>query len=97
MPTPSLPPKSRRQIAAEYQISSDTLRRRLRRMKIAIPNGLILPAHQRQVYERLGYPAGVDPADYAEIPLPEEVEKEESDRPVRPHPRPRIVHSKRSA
>jgi hypothetical protein len=43
-----VPPNTRRQIAAEYQISSDTLRRRLRQMKIAIPNGLILPAHQRQ-------------------------------------------------
>jgi hypothetical protein len=42
-------------------------------MKIAIPNGSILPAYQRQVYERLSYPAGVDPADYAEIPLPEDV------------------------
>jgi hypothetical protein len=39
-------------------------------MKIEIPNGTILPAHQRQMYERLGYPAGIDPADYAELPLP---------------------------
>ena len=71
MPTPTIPPKTRIQIAAEYQISQDTLRRRLGRSQVALPTGSILPAHQRLLYERLGYPAGVDPADYADIPIPE--------------------------
>ena len=70
MPTPSLPPKSRRQIAAEYQVSEATLRRRLRQLELCLPKGYIFPAHQRLVYERLGYPAGIDPADYEDIPLP---------------------------
>ena len=55
IPTPTIPPKTRIQIAAEYQISQNTLRRRLGRSQVDLPAGSILPAHQRLLYERLGY------------------------------------------
>jgi hypothetical protein len=75
MPTPPVPSKTRAQIAAEYQVSPSTLRRRINKARLAIPAGTIFPAYQRLLYERLGYPGGVDSADYAEIPLPEDTKK----------------------
>jgi len=67
---PSVPPKSRAQIASEYHISTITLRRYLRRHKLLIPNGSILPAYQKLIYHTLGWPSDVDPIIYQRIPLP---------------------------
>lgn len=72
-----IPPKTRKQIADEYGISTITLRRRLKKLKVPLPSGNLLPAHQRLVYERLGYPQGVKHTAYQAIPLPTAMDQAE--------------------
>jgi AraC-like DNA-binding protein len=50
------PSKTREQMAGEYGISPRTLRRRLKRVGLCLPNGVLFPEQQRLVYEKLGSP-----------------------------------------
>ena len=49
-------PKTRKEIAQEYGISTKTLYRWLTKHEIDLPSGLILPKHQISIYQKLGYP-----------------------------------------
>jgi hypothetical protein len=49
-------PKYRQDIAVDYGISVETLRRRLRKAKIWLQPGLIYPRHLRFIYHILGPP-----------------------------------------
>jgi len=48
--------KTRQQIAFEYEISTKTLSRWLKREKIAIPSGLVRPIHLELIYRTFGWP-----------------------------------------
>lgn len=74
-----LPAKTRRQIAAEYQISPLTLRRRLQRIGISLPPGAVFPVHQKIIYEHFGYPGGVDASHFTATVLPTDREMPNTD------------------
>ncbi len=46
-------PKTRIQIAQELEISYSTLWRLLKKLSIKLPNGLIYPAKQQEIYNAL--------------------------------------------
>lgn len=52
----TFPSKTRKQIAAEYGFDPKTLKSQLERKDLIIPNGIILPVFQKDIYEALGYP-----------------------------------------
>jgi DNA invertase Pin-like site-specific DNA recombinase len=62
-----LPVKTLHQIAIEYGISYQTLHRRITKLKIELPTGLLFPIHQKLIYEALSYPPGNSKADFADI------------------------------
>ncbi len=51
--------KSRTEIAWMYGISTRTLMRRLKKLNIKLPPGLIFPADQQRIYEVLGSPEAI--------------------------------------
>jgi hypothetical protein len=55
----ALEAKTRQQIADEYGIHYLTLMRRLKAVGIELPHGVVLPKHQKEIYEKLGYPPDV--------------------------------------
>jgi hypothetical protein len=57
-----LKPKTRQQVADEYGISVNTLKNRLKRIRIKLPKGLIFPSTQKIIYSRLGLPSGLKTA-----------------------------------
>ncbi|MBI1226062.1 MAG: hypothetical protein GC192_12575 [Bacteroidetes bacterium] len=59
--------KTRLQIADEYDIHYQTLWRMLKENNITLPNGRVLPKGQKVIYEKFGYPKGVERLDYEEI------------------------------
>ena len=54
--TLQLTPKTRIQIANEYDVDYKTLMRRLKKHEIDLPPGLIYSKNQKKIYESLGYP-----------------------------------------
>ena len=48
-------PKSRQQIADELGIHISTLKRKIQKLDLEIPRGLIPPDLQEKLYEELGY------------------------------------------
>ena len=48
--------KTRLQIAAEYGVSTRTLRRWLLRYQVSLPPGLLCPKEQAHIYQALGKP-----------------------------------------
>lgn len=48
--------KTREEIAWGYAISARTLKRRLKKLGIALPAGAVLPQDQKRIYEVLGPP-----------------------------------------
>ena len=52
--------KSRQEIALEYGLHRNTLNRRLKKIGLQIPKGLICPADQKRIYEALGNPQKQD-------------------------------------
>lgn len=48
--------KTRQQLADEYNISTRTLTRWLKRNKIRLPSGLICPKHVDKIYREFGSP-----------------------------------------
>ena len=59
--------KTRQQLAAEYEISTKTLRSKLKAKDIDLPSGRVSLAFQKKVYEALGYPLCVSKKDYNRI------------------------------
>lgn len=59
--------KTRQLIAGEYNWSIQTLKRRLKKLQIDLPPGLVAPKWQKQIYEELGYPPSVSKKDYDDI------------------------------
>jgi len=53
-------PKTQQQVAGEYGISVNTLKSRLRLTRIELPKGLIFPNTQKEIYSKLGLPAGLE-------------------------------------
>ena len=51
------PPKTRAQIAAEYGVSTRTLRRWLQRHEVPVSSGLLCPKDQARIHQALGKPA----------------------------------------
>ncbi len=47
-------------IAAEYGLSPKTLQRKLVALGLSLPRGYLSPLQQKEIYEVLGYPPGVD-------------------------------------
>ncbi|HMQ49830.1 MAG TPA: helix-turn-helix domain-containing protein [Saprospiraceae bacterium] len=45
--------KTRQQIADELGVSKTTLWRLLKRMEIELPNGLVYPKKQQEIYEKI--------------------------------------------
>jgi hypothetical protein len=62
-----IPSKTRLQIADEYDIHYQTLWRMLKENGITLPHGRVLPKWQKVIYEKFGYPEGVQKSDYEEI------------------------------
>ena len=54
-------------MAAEYNLSVQTFRNKLRQNGINLPPGSIMPKWQKVIYERLGYPAGVNKEHYKDV------------------------------
>lgn len=50
-----LKPKTKEQIAQEMDINLKTLQRRLKRVGLCIPRGLIFPEQQAVIYQQLGW------------------------------------------
>lgn len=48
--------KTRQQIANEYGIHRNTLNRRLKKVNLNLPKGILLPAHVKAIYKALGNP-----------------------------------------
>jgi hypothetical protein len=48
-------PKTKEQIAMEMDINLKTLQRRLKRVGLSIPRGLIFPEQQALIYQELGW------------------------------------------
>lgn len=48
--------KTRQQIAFEYKVHPNTLRRMFKKEGIDVPSGLISPKTQEMIYSRLGSP-----------------------------------------
>lgn len=48
-------PKTKEQIAMEMDINLKTLQRRLKRVGLDIPRGLIFPEQQELIYQELGW------------------------------------------
>ncbi len=59
--------KTRQQIAAEYGIDVRTLVSNLRKLNIKLLTGNLPLKKQKQVYEALGYPEGVNKKDYEAV------------------------------
>jgi hypothetical protein len=51
--------KTRQQIALEFNFSRSTFWRKLKEHGIELPGGLVCPKWQKVIYEKLGYPPGV--------------------------------------
>ncbi len=60
--------KTREQIATEYGMSARTLRRRLIKLRIKIPDGRVMPKDQIKVYRVLGRPLFIWIDDHNLIP-----------------------------
>ena len=56
--------KTRQQIAFEYEISTKTLKAKLKREGIELPSGRVSLSVQKKIYDALGYPIGVSKEDY---------------------------------
>lgn len=56
--------KTRKQMAAEYNMGVVTFWRKLNKEKIEIPSGLITRKWQQVIYERFGYPRGLSKRDF---------------------------------
>jgi hypothetical protein len=59
--------KYKKEIAAEYGCDRKTLYNRLRKYGICLERGALSPVQQKQIYECLGYPYGIDEADYLKV------------------------------
>jgi hypothetical protein len=57
-----LMPKTQQQVAGEYGISVNTLKSVLKLKGIELPKGLIFPNTQKDIYSKLGLPAGLEEA-----------------------------------
>jgi hypothetical protein len=51
-----LEPKTRAEIANEYSVSLNTLKKRINIVNIVLPPGLIFPNVQKEIYYTLGIP-----------------------------------------
>lgn len=51
-----LGPKTRKEVAREYDVTLKTLRCRLRKAKIDVPGGIIFPKTLKNIYNALGLP-----------------------------------------
>ncbi len=51
-----LMPKTRQQIAQEYGIHRSTLDRKLKKVNIQLPRGVVMPKDVRRIYDTLGWP-----------------------------------------
>lgn len=50
--------KTRQQLADEYNVHRNTFTRRLKKVGIDLPDGLVYPEEQERIYEKLGRPEG---------------------------------------
>lgn len=57
--TPIIKAMTRQEIAALYKVSWKTLKKRLDRIGISLPRGLVYPKDIRKIYEQLGLPKGL--------------------------------------
>lgn len=60
-------PKTRLQIAAEYNMSPRQLTSKIKSLGLDIPHGDIMPKHQKMIYEAFGYPPSVKKEWYANV------------------------------
>ncbi|MBC6995977.1 hypothetical protein QWY85_10960 [Neolewinella lacunae] len=56
--------KFKQDIAAEFGFSEKTLQRKLTALGLSLPRGYLSPLQQRELYEALGYPEGIDKEAY---------------------------------
>ncbi len=64
--------KYKKEIVEEYGWNRKTLYNRLQKYDLHIGRGMLSPAQQKEIYECLGYPSGVEEEDYEGLTLPEE-------------------------
>ena len=62
-----IPNKTRQEISIEYGFSVNVLKRKMKHEGIKLPRGLITPQHQKQIYDALGYPQGINRTDYENL------------------------------
>lgn len=51
-----LPTKTREEIATEYEVTTRTFRRWLKRANIQLPSGYLTPKYQQLIYDTFGFP-----------------------------------------
>ena len=61
--------KYKKEIVEEYGWDRKTLYNKLKKYDIKIGRGLLSPGQQKEIYECLGYPIGVEEEDYRDLPL----------------------------
>lgn len=59
--------KYKKEIADEYGWDRKTLYNKLRNHDVIISRGLLSSAQQKEIYECLGYPPGVEEEDYEKV------------------------------
>ena len=62
-----LAPKTRLMIAEEFEMKPRQLTAKILKFQLDIPSGDIMPKHQKMIYEKWGYPTGVNPEWYANV------------------------------
>lgn len=68
--------KYKKEIVQEYGWDRKTLYNRLKKCDLHLDRGMLSPAQQKEIYECLGYPPGVEEVDYEGLTSPEEKEAE---------------------
>ena len=60
-------PKNRIEMAAEFDMNTRQFRDKIKQFELDIPHGDIMPKHQKEIYEKWGYPTGVKKEWYADV------------------------------
>lgn len=56
--------KFKHEIAEEFGLKMQTFRAWLKKYDLQIPRGLVSPSDQKKIYDKLGYPSGVNEDDF---------------------------------
>ncbi len=63
----SLSPKTRISMAAEFNMSPRQFSSKIKQSGLTMPNGDIMPKHQKMIYEYFGYPLGIKKEWYVDV------------------------------